>query len=438
MVSTTAYLVIISIFVLLFLLILGTPIFVSLGLVGIVGIMLLNGFNIGLALLRETPYALISEYLLVVIPLFIFMGHLAFHAGATSHAFDIARKWLSKLPAGLALATIAASAAMGAACGSSVAAAATLGRVAIPEMRASGYDNKIACGCVAAGGLLAIMIPPSIILVLYGIFTDTSVGACLIGGLIPGIISTIVFMLGMSILFWINPKIAPPTSVGYSWKERFSSLKSAWGIVVLFTIVIGGMYAGFFTPTEAASGGAFGALVMLIAKKTDVFKKLKDSLIETVRTSVFIFMIMICAGLYSQFLIRAGVGTTLSNWIVSLEVSPLVVVLLVLCLYVPLGCFLDNVSILLITLPIVHPIVVKELGFNSVWFGILVTKLVEIALITPPVGINVYTIAGVAPDVPITDIFKGSAWFILFEIISLVLLIAFPTLSTWLPSMMIK
>ena len=414
----------------------GVPIFISLGLMATLGIMAMDGISAGFALLAYTPYSMIASYLLVVVPLFILMGHLAFESGATQHAFEIARKWLSRFPAGLALATIMASAALGAACGSSVAASATLGRIAIPEMRNSGYDPNLACGCVAAGGLLAIMIPPSIILVIYAILTNTSVGACLIGGLIPGLLSTLIFMVGISFIFYFRPGSAPPVR-GYSWKERFQSLRGAWGIIVLFITVIGGMYAGFFTPTEAAAGGALGGVMLLLIDKGRRFlPKFRDSMRETVRTTVFIFIIMVCAGLYSEFLIRAGVGRELSAWVVGLDLPPTAILLIVLAMYIPLGCFLDPTSCLLITLPIVHPIVVGKLGFDSVWFGILVTKLIEIGLITPPVGLNVYTIAGVAPDVPLTEIFKGTAWFILLEIISLAILIWFPGLTTWLPNMM--
>lgn len=430
-------LVLLSVPALILLLLAGLPVYASLGIMGLGGTMFLTSPTVGLALLQETPYSMMAVYLYLVIPLFIFMGHLAFSAGITEHAFDIGRKWLSKFPAGLALSTIVACGVMGAACGSSVAASATMGQIALPEMIKSGYDKKLACGCVAAGGLLSIIIPPSVVLVLYAIITDNSVGACLIGGLIPGIISTIVFMAGMAVLIRKNPD-KEHVSVSYTWREKFGSLKGAWGVAVLFIIVIGGMYSGVFTPTEAAAGGAFGAFIMMMArtKARDWGGNLKEALEETVKTSVFIFMIMTCAGIYSNFLIRAGVGEALSNWIVSIHVSPMVVVLLVLAMYIPLGCFLDPASCLLITLPIVYPIVVKQLGFNPIWFAVLVTKLIEIGLITPPVGLNVYTIGGVAPDVPLYDVFKGASWFILFELVTLAILMTFPVLVTWLPGMM--
>ncbi len=428
--------VMLSVLVLLLLLGLGLPIFVSLGLTGILGIIVMSGLSTALGLMREGAFPAISTYELVVVPLFVLMGHLAYQAGVTSNAFEIGRKLLSNLRGGLALATILACAAFGAACGSSVAAAATMGRIAIPEMEASGYDSKLACASVAAGGLLAIMIPPSIILVLYAVFTDNSVGACLLAGFIPGLISTVIFMLGISFLTWRNPQLAPPTR-SYPWKERFLSLLGGWKFVFLFVLVIGGIYGGLFTPTEAAAGGSFAAFFMMLAQgRKGWIYKIRDSLTDALRTTTFIFIIIVCCSFYSYFLLTAGIPSALTEWIRSLQVHPIIIVVACLALYLPLGCFLDPTSCMLITLPLIYPVVVKELGYNPIWFGVLVTKMIEIGLLTPPVGFNVYTVAGIAPHVPMEDIFEGVTWFIIFEMMSLALLIAFPSISTWLPSMM--
>jgi len=439
MILSPTILATLSVIALLGLLTAGVPIFVSLGVVGVVGTMLLSGVPTALGILRETPYSSNAEYLYLVIPFFVLMGHLAFNAGVTNQAFEIGRKWFSRLPAGLALATIAACAFMGAACGSSVAASATMGRVALPEMLRKGYDRRLAAGCVAAGGLLAIIIPPSVVLVLYAVITDNSVGACLLGGFIPGIITAVVFMLGISVLLRRNPNMAPPTE-SFTWKERFASLKGAWGIVLLFTIVIGGMSVGVFTPTEAAAGGVIAALLMLFCKpdRQGLTAQLKETMLDTVRTSVFIFIIMICAGLYSNFLIRAGTSKAISLGVANLHVPPLLVLIIALAVYLPLGCFLDPASCLLITLPILYPLVVKDLGYNPIWFGILVTKMIEIGLLTPPVGLNVFAIAGVAPEIPLEEVFRGAGWFILFEMVTIAILITFPGLTTWLPSLMIR
>jgi tripartite ATP-independent transporter DctM subunit len=439
MILSPTLLAMLSVVALLVLLAAGVPIFVSLGVVGLVGIGLLSGFSTAFGMLREVPYAANAEYLYIVIPLFVLMGHFAFYAGITNNAFDIGRKWFSKMPAGLALATICACAFMGAACGSSVAASATMGKIALPEMLKKGYNRQFAAGCVAAGGLLAIIIPPSVILVLYAVITNTSVGACLVGGFIPGIITTLVFMIGISTMLRINPSLAPPTE-SFTWKERFVSLKGVWGIVVLFAIVIGGMGFGVFTPVEAAAGGVVCALLMLLFKpgRKGLAGEIKESMIDTVRTSVFIFIIMICAGLYSNFLIRAGAGEAISTAITNLQIPPIFVVIAALLIYLPLGCFLDPASCLLITLPILYPIIVTHLGFNPVWFGILVTKMIEIGLLTPPVGLNVFTIAGVAPEIPVEEVFRGAGMFILFESVTIVLLLAFPVLTTWLPALIMK
>jgi len=439
MILSPTILAALSVVALLVLLAAGLPIFVSLGIVGLIGIGLLSGFSTALGMLRETPYSSNAEYLYLVIPLFVLMGHLAFNAGVTNQAFEIGRKWFSKMPAGLALATICACAFMGAACGSSVAASATMGRVALPEMLSKGYNRQFAAGCVAAGGLLAIIIPPSVVLVLYAVITDTSVGACLMGGFIPGIITAIIFMIGISVMLRRNPGLAPPTE-SFTWKERFVSLKGAWGIVLLFGIVIGGMGVGVFTPVEAAAGGVFAALLMMLFKpdRQGLAAQLNESMIDTVRTSVFIFIIMICAGLYSNFLIRAGTSKAISLAIANLNMPPLLVVIIALTVYLPLGCFLDPASCLLITLPILYPIVVKDLGYSPIWFGILVTKMIEIGLLTPPVGLNVFTIAGVAPEIPLEEVFRGAGVFIIFETVTIALLLAFPILSTWLPSLMMR
>lgn len=425
---------ILSFLLLLLLLASGIPVYLSLGIVGIIGITLVSGFQSSLAILSQYPFTRTASYPLLVVPMFIMMGNFALSAGVSQNAYDIGRKWLSRLPGGLSMATTFACACFAAACGSSPATAASIGKISIPEMVNSGYDKKLATGCVAAGGCLGIMIPPSIILVLYGILTETSVGAMLIAGIIPGIITAAIFMIGTFLLILKNPNLAPPVR-SYPWKERFSSLKGGWSFITLFLVVIGSIYFGVMTPTEAAVAGVAVSFIMMLFSKKDIKNKLKIGFSDAARTSAMIFFILVGAMFYSYFLLIAGVATWAATWISGLNVSPIMVVVASLVMYIPLGMFLEPVSILLITLPILHPIIVG-LGFNSVWFGILVTMMIEIAEITPPVGLNVYIIAGVAPDVPLTDIFKGVSWFIVFELATLVLLVAFPILSIWLPSTM--
>ncbi|MGQ9777061.1 MAG: TRAP transporter large permease [Thermodesulfobacteriota bacterium] len=430
--------VIISIPFVLILMAIGMPIYASLGITGILGCLAIKGPHIALTQLRAFPYVNTASYLLAVVPLFIIMGHFAFNAGISRDAYTIGRKWLSRFPAGLGMATIFGCAGFAATCGSSVATAATMGSIALPEMFERGYSKKIACGIVAAGGVLGILIPPSVIAVFYASITDTSAGAQLVGGVIPGILSVIVYLVGLWVLSFIDPTLTPAPE-SFSWPERFKSLKGGIGMALLFLIVIGGLYAGWFTPTEAASAGAFFALIMMLIRKAEGGKlvlRIKEGFKETLRTTCMVFMVLIGAGLYSFFLTLAQVPQSISAWVAILPIPKLAIVALLLLLYIPLGMFMDSFSMLVITLPITFPIVVNQFGFDPVWFGVLCTKMCEIGLITPPVGLNVYVLAGIAKDVPLEDIFKGCSWFIIFEVISTSIILFFPILSTYLPSTM--
>jgi tripartite ATP-independent transporter DctM subunit len=367
------------------------------------------------------------------------MGHFAFKAGIGKDVYLIGRNWFSQFPAGLGVATIVGSAGFAACSGSSVATAATMGAVAVPEMREQGYDPKLACGIVAAGGVLGILIPPSVILVFYGVITDTSVGSMLIAGVIPGLLSVVIYILGLTMLSRIEPTLAPkPLKV--SWRERFSSLRYGLGAFLLFFIVVGGIYIGWFTPTEAAAVGAFVSFIAMIIRRKqmdETFREaVKDCFISTLRTSCMVFIVIVGAGLYSFFLTLAQVPQMVSAWVATLPVPPLIIVGLFLVLYIPLGMLLDSFSLLLVTLPIMFPVVVDQMGFSALWFGILSTKLCEVGLISPPVGLNVYVLAGVVRDVQLADIFKGCLWFVLFELVAALVLFSFPSLSYWLPMTM--
>ncbi|MBI2869315.1 MAG: TRAP transporter large permease subunit [Chloroflexi bacterium] len=415
----------------------GVPVWASLGVTGLIGVILLQTWSKTMSLLAYFPFSVMETYTWTVVPLFVWMGHMAFFGGISHGAFDIGRAWLGRLRGGLAMGTIFACALFGACCGSSVASAATMGRVAIPEMKASGYNNKLAAGTVAAGGLLAIMIPPSITLVIYGVITETSIGQLLIAGIIPGFLSALIFMLGIFFITWRRPEQAPPVRIQITWRDRFMVLRKGYGIVVLFTVVLGGIYLGIVTTTEAAALGVLAAFIIVVAtQRRGIFKITKDSAQETLGTTAMLFLIIIGASLYTWFMVTAGVPQALARWVATLNVSPYIILLLFLSVYIPLGCFLDPQSIQIITLPIMFPILVGQLGFNAIWLGVLTVKLIEISLLTPPVGLNCFTIAGVAPDIKLTDVFVGSSWFIAFEGISFGLLLAFPALSTWLPELM--
>lgn len=431
--------VLISIFLILFLMGIGVPIYASLGLTGFLGCLAIKGPQIALLQLKTFPYVNTANYLLAVVPLFIIMGHFGFKAGISRDLYSVGRKWFSRLPGGLGIATFVASAGFGACCGSSVASAATMGSIAIPEMRALGYDRKLACGLVASAGTLAILIPPSVVSVFYASLNDISAGAQLIAGLIPGILSTGVLILGVLFLTWIYPGLIPAPET-YTWRERLASLKGIWGMALLFVLVIGGMYIGWFTPTEAASVGAFAGLMMMIlggrVEKGTLGENIKLCFLDTLRTTCMVFLILIGAGLYAFFLTLAQVPQTVSSWVGSLPLAPWGIVILFLMVYIPLGMFMDTFSMLIITQPIMFPIVTNQLGFDPIWFGVLCVRMSELGLITPPVGLNVYVLSGVVRDVPMHDIFQGTAWFWVFNVIATAILFAFPVISTFLPATM--
>ena len=430
---------ILSVFLVLSLMAIGCPIYASLGITGVLGIMALKGPYYALTVLKVSPYANTANYLLAVVPLFIIMGHFGFKAGISNDLYSIGRKWFSKLPGGLGIATFIASAGFGACCGSSVASAATMGAIAIPEMRALGYDRKLACGIVAASGTLAILIPPSVVSVFYASINDVSAGAQLIAGLLPGLLSVLVYVVGLFFLTRIYPNLCPAPE-NYTWAERFASLKGIWGMALLFFLVIGGMYIGWFTPTEAASVGAFVALLMMLfggrVAKGKMGENVKLCFFDTLRTSCMVFMILIGAGLYAKFLTLAQVPQVISGWVGGLPVSPWMIVMGFLIVYIPLGMFMDTFSMLIITQPIMFPIVTTQLGYDPIWFGVLCVKMAEIGLMTPPVGLNVYVLSGVVRDVPMHEIFRGCFWFLLFEAFGIAILFAFPWISTVIPASM--
>jgi len=431
--------VILSIFFVLSLMAIGLPIYASLGITGFLGCLLTKGPHLAFSQLKAFPYVNTANYLLVVVPLFIIMGHFGFKAGISRDLYTIGRKWFSRFPGGLGIATFVASAGFGACCGSSVASAATMGTIAIPEMRALGYDKKLACGLVVSAGTLAIMIPPSVVSVFYASINDTSAGAQLIAGFFPGLLSVIVYLAGLSLLTRFNPTLVPAPEK-YTWSERFASLKGIWGMALLFFLVIGGMYIGWFTPTEAAAVGAFTGFLMMVfgrrVEKGKLAETIKLSFLDTLRTTCMVFLILIGAGLYAFFLTLAQIPQAASTWVGTLPVPPWIVVVMFLLIYIPMGMFMDTFSMLIITQPIMFPIVTQQLGFDPIWFGVLCIKMAEIGLMTPPVGLNVYVLSGVVRDVPMHDIFRGCSWFLLFEVVSTAILVAVPAISTFLPGTM--
>jgi C4-dicarboxylate transporter DctM subunit len=424
----------IGLIVLLALLAIRVPIGFSLGIAGVFGIIMIDGWDVGVYSLGNYPYAFMKSWLLVAVPLFILMGFLAGSAGVTKHAFAAAYKWLGRLPGGLAMASIAACAAFAATSGSSVATAGMVGAVAIPEMLRYGYDRKLATGTVAAGGLLGILIPPSIPFVLYGFITNTSIAKLLLSGIFPGILTAFAYCVGIYLLVKWRPALAGRV-IHFTWKERFKSIPSVWGVLALFLTVIVGIYAGIFTPTEAAAAGCAVALLMSLSKNSRQLSVVSKAFVDTGKSTGMILGICLGACLFTQFLSLSDLPIWMSERIAHMQVSPIVVLLCVLAIYIPLGMFLDTISMLLITVPIFFPVVTK-VGFDPVLFGVLVVKMEEVSMITPPVGLNVYVIKGVAEDVPLGDIFIGIIPFLIIEFIVIGILLAWPEIALWLPESM--
>lgn len=418
------------------LLALGTPVFATLALSGAAGIIMVENLPFLMNRLKSFSYSSTATSTLTVIPLFILMGAFAHHAQIGRRLFEVANKWVGHMPGGLAMAGILTSAGFAATSGSSVATAATVGSVALPEMRKAGYDPALAAGSVAAGGVLGVLIPPSVLLIFYAALTEVSAGKMLVAGFVPGILTTIVFMLGIRLIagrMMPRANLAPRSG----WGERLSATTKAWQVIVLFLVVLGGIYLGLMTPTEAAAVGAVAALLMLLAElRGGVMPAVVESFRSTITTTVMILFTMIGAGIFSYFLTLIQIPQQIAGVISDSGVPPHMIVALLLLVYIPLGMFLDAFSMMVITLPIMFP-TVQQLGFDPIWFGILCVKMCEIGLMTPPVGLNCFVIAGIDRQTPLAEVFRGASWFVLMELFTVVVLFSFPQITTWLPNMML-
>ena len=425
----------ICIFLLLFfLLAIGLPIGFAMASTGFLGSVLLIDLNAALSLLGQTAYETPITFNLSVVPMFILMGYFASNSGLSEALFRACNTWLGYRRGGLALATIGGCGAFAAVCGSSIATAATMTQVALPEMKRFNYDYSLATGSIAAGGTIGILIPPSVILVLYGILTETNIGELFLAGFVPGILTIIFFMATISIVTRIFPNIGPrgdKTTI----KQKLLAFKDVWGTVILFLLVIGGIYTGIFSPEEAAGIGATGALVLALIARTMTWPIFMDCLMKTVGTSAMIFTILIGAILFNNFLVLSAVPDALGTWIGALPFSSTVIMLIILLIYLIMGCALDSLAMILLTIPIFFP-VVANLGFDPIWFGIIVVMVVELGLITPPVGMNVFIIKGMAPEVPLSKIYKGVLPFVIAQLILISLIVFFPKIALWLPSTM--
>lgn len=411
----------------------GVRIFIAAGLVGFCGLWALRGFEQAVGIAGHVPHSDTTNYALSVLPLFILIGHLAHQAGIVKGAYRCARAWLGWMPGGLGVATIFASAGFSAVSGASTATAAVFSRIAIPELLRYKYQPGIAAALVAAGGTLASLIPPSAIMVVYGIITETSIGGLLMAGFIPGLISAVLYASIIVVRFKLNPSLggaAPPSS----WKERFTTLPDALPILAVIGAVLGGMYTGWATPTEVGALGAFIVFGIAVARSALSPRGLLDSLLDTVKLTAMIFSIIWGVLIFVRFLAFAGVSSAFSDWIVAIGVSPYLVLLFVIVLYTVLGMFMDGIGMLLLTLPVVFP-VMSKLGFDPIWFGIIVVKMVEVGLLTPPVGLNCYVVNGVRPDIPMQQIFRNVWPFVLMDFACIGLFTLFPGIVTFLPNL---
>jgi len=424
----------IGIVLLIILLFSGIHIAVVMGLIGFLGIAYLSGWEAALSVLGAVPYSAFGNYALSVAPLFILMGSFCFHAGLSKDLFDTVHKWLGHFRGGLAMATVGACAGFAAVSGSSLATAATMGTVSLPEMKRYKYDPQLATGAVAAGGTIGILIPPSVILIIYAVLTEQSVGKLFLAGFIPGVLEAVFYIGVIFIICRIRPQMGPP-GPKTSFIEKIKSLKGTWIVILLFLLVIGGLYFGIFSPTEAAGVGAGGAFIFALARRRLHWQNFKESLFATTRTTAMIFAILLGAMIFGYFLAITRLPFELADFIGGLPVNRYIIIIFILVLYLFLGCVMDAMGMILLTVPILFP-VAQSLGFDAIWFGIIIVRVFEMASITPPVGLNVFVIKGVAKDVPMGVIFRGIVPFLMADFVHVALLIAVPQVALFLPGLM--
>ncbi|WP_320043984.1 TRAP transporter large permease [uncultured Desulfobacter sp.] len=415
------------------------PVAFVMALVGVVGFSVMTSPDAGLVLLSRNIYETFASYDLTTIPLFILMGQLGFNSGISKRLYSAGYKFLGSVRGGLAMATVTACTAFGAVCGSSPATAATMATVGLPEMKRFNYDDALAAGSVASGGGIGMIMPPSVVLIIYGILTEQSIGQLFVAGIFPALLVTVLFINAVYITCLLD-KNAGPAGEKFSWAERFKAL---WGLgetLIIFALVVGGIFYGLFTPTEAASVGAFGVLVIAVAKRQLTWKGFVKSLMETLTTSCMVLMLIAGAVIFGKFLAVTRIPFEIASWVSGLDMAPALVIAVIIFIYFLGGCFMDALAFVTLTVPIFFP-VVMELGYDPIWFGIIIVMVTEMGVITPPVGINVYVVYGVAQNVlshhvPLEKIFKGITPFLIALIIGVVILIAFPGIILFLPHLM--
>jgi len=427
----------ITIMILLFLT--RMPVAFVMAVVGFVGFSTMITTSAGLALLSRNVYDVFGSYDLTTIPLFIFMGQLGFNSGISKRLYDAGYKFMGNTRGGLAMATVSACTAFGAVCGSSPATAATMATVGLPEMKRYNYDDELATGSVASGGGLGMIMPPSVVLIIYGILTEQSIGALFVAGIFPALLVTLLFIISIYIRCRINPEQGP-CGEKFTWTEKLKALLGLGETLAVFTLVIGGIFIGLFTPTEAAAIGAFGILVIAMIRKQISWAGFVKSLMETLRTSCMVMVLIAGAVIFGKFLAVTRIPFEIAGWVSELQMAPFMVMAVVIGIYFIGGCFMDALAFVTLTVPIFFP-VIMELGYDPIWFGIIIVMVTEMGVITPPVGINVYVVYGVAKNVldeeiPLEKIFKGIFPFLLAVIAGVIILIIFPKIILFLPNLM--
>jgi tripartite ATP-independent transporter DctM subunit len=424
---------VIGLAVLFVLMALEVPIAFAMALVGFCGFAVISGLGAAVSMVGLVPYTTAADYIFSVLPLFLLMGEFASVSGLMQDAYRAINKWLGHLPGGLAMATIGGCAAFAAVCGSSVATAATMTRVALPEMRKFNYDPSLATGSLAAGGTLGIMIPPSMQFILYGVIAEQSIGKLFMAGILPGLLLSSMLMLAIYTSAKMNPSLGPVAPKA-RWRERFASFKEVWGVILLFVIVMGGIWGGFVTPTEAAAVGSFVSFLIILLRRQLNRQNLIAAFLGAFKTTGMCLGILIGAMIFGYFIAVTTLPMALAKFVSALPVPPIGILICMLAVYLVLGCLMDALAMILLTMPIFIPVILA-LGFDPIWFGVILTLMCELALITPPIGMNVFVISGMA-DIPMYTVFRGVMPFVITMAVGVAILIAFPQISLFLPKTM--
>lgn len=412
------------------------PIAYAMAITGFIGFSYMTSASAGMNMVVRELYSSFSSYTLTVIPMFVWMGFLAYYSGIGTRLYVFAYRMIGHWPAGLAIATQLACAVFGAICGSNTATAATMGAIAMPEMKKYNYDHSLSTASVAAGGVLGVLIPPSVIFIVYGMATQQSIGKLFIAGILPGILLMLLYMAVIFIWARRRPEIGP-AGPRFTWRERLSALRGGLlEVIVIFALSMGGLFAGWFTATEAGAVGAVGVLLVSLAGRNLSWENFKRSLFDTTKTTAMIMLLVAGSVIFGRFMAVSRIPFEAANWAATLDMAPFMVMGLILLVYLIMGCFIDALAMILLTIPIFYPIAVETLGFDPIWFGVIIVLVVAMGVITPPVGMNVYIIKAVAPYVPLDVIFRGIWPFLLAIIVCVILLIIFPPIATFLPGLL--